>query len=133
MNNGTFPTMHFLHKAQWPFAAVCTPIFSRSELRPPSRSSIVSVFLLTVEAFGAEELPLLPLSTPSSSGLLSTHCCCGGGGKSSETFFYFVFFFFYFSACFIIEAFMNFKLQTPSTYRCRIKTSEILPSTVKYV
>lgn len=38
---------------------VCTPIFSRSELRPPSRSSIISIFLLTVEAFGAEEL-LLP-------------------------------------------------------------------------
>lgn len=79
VNNGTFPTMHFLHKAQWPFAVVSTPIFSRSELRPPSRSSIVSVFLLTVEA---EELPLLLLST--SSVLLSTHCFCGGGGKPSE-------------------------------------------------
>lgn len=28
---------------------------------------------------------------------------------------------------------MDFKSQTPSTYRCCIKTSEILPSTVKYV
>lgn len=28
---------------------------------------------------------------------------------------------------------MDFKSQTPSTYRCCIKTSKILPSTVKYV
>lgn len=86
-NNGTFPTMHFLHKLQMPFALVCTPIFSRSELRPPSRSSIMSVLLLTVEASGAEVPQLLSLFTSGPpSVFLSTDCCCCcvDGSKSSK-------------------------------------------------
>lgn len=94
-NNSTFPTMHFLHEAQLPFAVVCTPIFSRSELRPPSRSSIISVFLLTVEASGTEVLQLLSLFTSGpSSVFLSTDCCCVDGSKSCKikniTFFFFL-------------------------------------------
>lgn len=84
-NNSTFPKMHFLHEAQVPFAVVCTPIFSRSELRPPSRSSIISVFLLTVGASGADVLPLVLLySVVPPSVCLSTDCCCVDDCKSCE-------------------------------------------------
>lgn len=53
--------MHLLQEAQWPFAVVRTPIFSKSELSPPNRSSIASVFLLTVEALTPKP-SVLPLS-----------------------------------------------------------------------
>lgn len=78
----TFPTMLLLQKAQWPFAVVRTPIFSRSELSPPSRSSMASVFLLTV----VSETALLLLSMVSWSSfasawfVLSTDCFFFSGG-----------------------------------------------------
>lgn len=63
----TFPTMPLLQKAQWPFVAVRTPIFSRSELRPPSKSSMASFFLLTF----VSETALLLLSVVSRSSSAS--------------------------------------------------------------
>ncbi len=85
----TFPTMHLLQAAQWPLAVVRTPIFSKSELSPPSSSSIVSVFLLVVEAFASEPavLLLLPLSLFSCcppSVFLFTDCFCESGGGVVE-------------------------------------------------
>lgn len=75
----TFPTMHLLQEAQWPLAAVRTPIFSKSELRPPSRSSIMSVFLLRVEGFAS----LLLFSCCFFSSFLFTDCFgISGGGLS---------------------------------------------------
>lgn len=41
----TFPAMILPQEAQWPLAAVRTPIFSMSELRDPSRSSMASTLL----------------------------------------------------------------------------------------
>lgn len=74
----TFPTMPLLHAAQWPFAVVRTPIFSRSELSPPSRSSMVSVFCLWDEAVSPEPAGMLLLSCLFSccptSGFLFTDC-----------------------------------------------------------
>ena len=83
----TFPTMHLLQEAQWPLAVVRTPIFSKSELRPPSRSSIVSVFLLVLEAFASgPDVPplLLLLSFCSPSVLFFTDCFCVSGGGVAE-------------------------------------------------
>lgn len=80
--------MHLLHKAHRPFAFVSTPIFSRSQLSPPSSSSIISGFLLTVKDSGAEVLlPLLSLfacASISASVFLSTDCCCVDGNESCE-------------------------------------------------
>lgn len=80
--------MHLLHEAHRPFAFVRTPIFSRSELSPPSSLSIISVFLLTVEDSGAEVLlPLLCLfacAFISASVFLSTDCCCVDDSESCE-------------------------------------------------
>lgn len=86
----TFPTMHLLQEAQWPFAVVRTPILSKSELSPPSRSSIVSVFLLTVEAFASEPaVPLLLLSLftcgPPSVFFFTDCFCLHGGGVVEDT------------------------------------------------
>lgn len=82
----TFPTMDLLQAAQWPLATVRTPIFSRSELSPPSRSSIVSVFFLVVEAFASEPAVLLLLllslflcCPPSVFFLIEVFCVSGGG------------------------------------------------------
>lgn len=86
----TFPTMLLLQEAQWPLAVVRTPIFSKSELSPPSSSSIESVFLLVVEAFAWEPAVLLLLlslfSCCSSSVFLFTDCfCVSGGGVVEDT------------------------------------------------
>lgn len=79
--------MHLLQEAQWPLAIVRTPIFSKSELSPPSRSSMASVFLFVVEAFAPEPAVLLLLSV-SSCCLLSvfffTDCFCVSGGGFVE-------------------------------------------------
>lgn len=84
----TFPTMHLLQEAQWPLAVVRTPIFSKSELSPPSSSSIVSVFLLAVEAFASEPAVLLLslFSCCPPSVFLFTDCfCVSGGGVVEDT------------------------------------------------
>lgn len=85
----TFPTMHLLQEAQWPLAVVRTPIFSKSELSPPSRSSIASVFLLVVEAFASEPAVLLLLSLssprPPSVFLFTDFFCVIGGGVVEDT------------------------------------------------
>lgn len=82
----TFPTMLLLHKAQWPFVVVRTPIFSRSELRPPSRSSMASFFLLTVPETVLALLSLAPRSSSASAGfVLFTDCFFLSGGTSDGT------------------------------------------------
>lgn len=84
----TFPTMHLLQEAQWPFAVVRTPILSKSELSPPSRSSIASVFLLTVEAFASEPAVLLLSSFtcgPPSVFFFTDCFCLHGGGVVVDT------------------------------------------------
>lgn len=91
----TFPTMHLLHAAQWPLAVVRTPIFSRSELSPPSRSSIESVFCVWIEGFGLELagplLLLLSLSfcpdVPSSFFFFVVCFCVSGGGADGGKWF----------------------------------------------
>ena len=106
--------MHFLHEAQLPFAAVCTPIFSRSELRPPSSSSILSVCLLIVETSGAEVPPLLPLFTRGApSVFLSTDCFFVEGSKSYKIKIYIYYFFLAYQV--IFEVFASQEL-TPCTY-----------------
>lgn len=81
--------MHLLQEAQWPLAVVRTPIFSKSELSPPSSSSIVSVLLPVVDSFASEAAVLLLLSWFSPcppSVFLFTNCfCLRGGGVVEDT------------------------------------------------
>lgn len=77
--------MHLLQEAQWPLAMVFTPIFSRSELSPPSSSSILSVLVFVVEAFAPEMSLLFSFfSCCPPSVFLFTGRFCVGAGRFAE-------------------------------------------------
>lgn len=86
----TFPAIHLPQEAQWPLAAVRTPIFSMSELREPSKSSIASTLLDTLFDSGgcgflsSSWLPL-SLSLVSSVFLSFTDLRATGGGLDVGT------------------------------------------------
>lgn len=75
--------MHLLQEAQLPLTVVRTPIFSKSELSPPSRSSMVSV-----EVFASEAAELLLSSAsgrPPSVFPFTDSFCVRGGGVGEDT------------------------------------------------